>query len=85
MSQGTAVLFVSKEAKLCIDVIHLVIETIRNKSKKGKIGRFPFHFSLLNWRYRAKDRTSSTQRKRRWLEIVTLVSVPVSILRSRGY
>lgn len=46
MSQGTAVLFVSKEAKLCIDVIHLVIETIRNKSKKGKIGRFPFHFSV---------------------------------------
>lgn len=42
MSQGTGVLFASKEAKLCIDVIHPVVETAGNKSKKGKLVIVPF-------------------------------------------
>lgn len=35
-------MFASKEAKLCIDVIHPVVETAGNKNKKGKLVIVPF-------------------------------------------
>lgn len=84
-------MFVSKEAKLCIEVIHLVTK-MEEQEQEGRIvwSFSSFLHHLLNWRYRNSkgQEFCHIEKRNRRLEIVTLVegsSAPVFILRSRQH